>query len=170
MRGETREGPKVVISGDTSPWHGRAFAADRADLLVHEATFTDEELDRARETGHSTALQAARLARDANVHLLALTHISMRYAGGELRDEARDVFAATEVPRDFDTIEIPFPERGAPHLVRWAPERAQPAAALAAAAAQAADAPDATEVPAAAAGAPGGLAPGVAAVAPEFAV
>ena len=71
------------------------------------------------------------MARDAEVRLLALTHVSSSYAGGELRDEAREVFAATEAPRDFDTIEVPFPERGAPMLVRWsdrqARERAQAA-------------------------------------------
>ena len=57
--------------------------------------------------------------------MLALTHISSRYAGGELRDEARAVFAQTEAPRDFDTIEVPFPERGAPRLVRWSERRAR---------------------------------------------
>jgi ribonuclease Z len=58
--------------------------------------------------------------------MLALTHVSARYAGGELRDEARALFAATEVPRDFDTIEVPFAERGAPELVRWDSQRARP--------------------------------------------
>ena len=51
--------------------------------------------------------------------MLALTHLSARYSGGQVRDEARAVFADTEVPRDFDTIEIPLPERGEPELVRW---------------------------------------------------
>ncbi|MGI8556741.1 MAG: ribonuclease Z, partial [Solirubrobacteraceae bacterium] len=62
--------------------------------------------------GHSTARQAAQLAADADVRLLALTHLSARYAGAELREEARELFERTEVPRDFDQIEIPFPERG----------------------------------------------------------
>ena len=53
------------------------------------------------------------------MRLLALTHLSTRYAGHELRDEAREVLPGTEVPRDFDSIEIPFPERGAPELVRF---------------------------------------------------
>ena len=78
--------------------------------------------------------QAAELARDAEVRLLALTHISSRYAGGELRDEARAVFAATEAPRDFDTIEVPFPERGpadAAALVRAPGARARGSAGAA---------------------------------------
>ena len=89
------------------------------DLLVHEATFAHDEVDRAVATLHSTARQAAQVAADAEVRLLALTHLSSRYSGGEIRDEAREVFADTEVPRDFDTIEVPLPERGEPALVRW---------------------------------------------------
>jgi len=73
--------------------------------------------------GHD-ARQAAETARDAGVRLLALTHLSTRYTGGEIRDEARAVFERTEVPRDFDTIELPFPERGEPELVRWGAEPA----------------------------------------------
>ena len=88
-------------------------------MLVHEATFADEEAERAAETGHSTAGQAATIARDAEVWLLALTHFSTRYPVGLLRDEARAIFAQTVLPRDFDTIEIPFAERGEPELVRW---------------------------------------------------
>ncbi|HYM54586.1 MAG TPA: ribonuclease Z, partial [Solirubrobacteraceae bacterium] len=125
VMGPTREGRKVVLSGDTAPCEALAIAAHQADLLVHEATFAEEELERARQTSHSTARQAAELARDAEVRMLALTHFSSRYAGGELRDEARAVFAATEAPRDFDTIEVPFPERGTATLVRWAERQAR---------------------------------------------
>ena len=110
--GATREGRKIVISGDTSPCEMLTLAAHEADLLVHEATFAEEELERAHQTGHSTARQAAQVARDAQVRLLALTHISTRYPGGDLREEARSVFAATEAPRDFDTIDVSFPEKG----------------------------------------------------------
>ena len=82
-------------------------------------------LDREVARGAATlARWRAELARDAEVRLLALTHISSRYAGGELRDEARATFAATEVPRDFDTIEVPFPERGPATLVRWSERKA----------------------------------------------
>ena len=117
--GPERPGRKIVVSGDTAPASALAVAAHEADLLVHEATFIEEERERAAQTGHSTAAQAAALARDADVRLLALTHLSTRYGGREVRDEARAIFARTEVPRDFDLVEIPFPERGEPRLVRW---------------------------------------------------
>jgi ribonuclease Z len=126
VMGPTREGRKVVISGDTEPCEALKFAAHEADVLVHEATFAEEEVERARQTGHSTARQAAGVARDAQVRMLALTHISSRYPGRDLREEARKVFTATEAPRDFDTIEIPFPEKGQAELVRWSSRRAPP--------------------------------------------
>jgi ribonuclease Z len=116
--GETRPGRKVVLSGDTAPCQAVEVLAHGADVLVHEATFLSDERARARETGHSTAAQAAELARDAGVRLLALTHLSTRYFPREIRDEARAIFADTVVPRDFDAIEVPFPERGAPALVK----------------------------------------------------
>jgi ribonuclease Z len=119
VMGPARAGRKLLYSGDTAPAQTLAVAAHGADVLVHEATFAEEEAERARETAHSTARQAAQIAREADVRMLAITHSSSRYAGGELRDQAREVFAATEAPRDFDTIEVPFPERGAPRLVRW---------------------------------------------------
>jgi ribonuclease Z len=125
VMGPTRAGRKLVISGDTAPCDALAVAAQQADLLVHEATFAEEDSERARQTGHSTAHQAARIALDARVRLLALTHISTRYPGRDLREEARSVFAATEAPRDFDTIEIPFPEKGTPELERWSDRRAR---------------------------------------------
>ncbi len=116
--GEARRGRTVVITGDTSPCDMTRAVAHGADLLVHEATFAEEEAARARETGHSTASGAAELAASAEVGLLALTHLSTRYGGAELRDEARAAFERTMVPRDFDRVEIPFPERGAPEHVR----------------------------------------------------
>jgi ribonuclease Z len=123
--GPERAGRKVVISGDTSPCEMVRVAAHRADVLVHEATFLDEEVQRALQTGHSTARQAAEIALEAEVRMLALTHLSTRYGGREIRDEARATFERTEVPRDFDTIEVPFPEKGEPELQRWEPERAR---------------------------------------------
>ena len=116
--GDDRPGRRIVYTGDTAPCQAVEVLADGADVLVHEATFLSDERDRARETGHSTAAQAAEIARDARVRLLALTHLSTRYFPREIRDEARAVFADTVVPRDFDAIEVPFPERGAPTLVK----------------------------------------------------
>ena len=115
--GEPRPGRRVVISGDTSPSPTVVQAAYGADLLVHEASFLADEAERARETNHSTAAVAAEVARLAQVRLLALTHVSPRYFGPELAEEARAVFPNTVVPRDFDVIEVPFVERGAPELV-----------------------------------------------------
>ena len=116
--GPPRPGRKVVLSGDTAPCEGAAATAWGADLLVHEATFTEDEAPRARETRHSTARDAAELASRSEVTLLALTHVSPRYGGRELREEARTAFEPTIVPRDFDRVEIPFPERGSPVHVR----------------------------------------------------
>jgi ribonuclease Z len=118
VMGERRRGRRVVLAGDTAPCEMTRLVAFEADLLVHEATFLDEEADRAAETRHSTARQAAELAAAAGVTMLALTHISPRYGGKEVRDEARAVFENTVVPRDFDRIELPLPERGEPALVK----------------------------------------------------
>jgi len=125
VMGPEREGRKIVISGDTAPCEALAIAAHEADVLIHEATFLDAEAERAAETNHSTARQAAELALRAEVRLLALTHLSSRYAGAEIRDEARAIFPETVAPRDFDTIEVPFPERGPAVLVRWADRQAR---------------------------------------------
>jgi ribonuclease Z len=119
VMGVTREGRKIVVSGDTSPCEEVAIASYRADVLVHEATFVQEESERAGQTGHSTARQAAQLALDAEARMLALVHLSARHSGGEVQREARGVLPGTEVPRDFDAIEVPFPERGGAQLLRW---------------------------------------------------
>jgi ribonuclease Z len=129
--GRPRPGRKVVLSGDTRPCESLRIAAHQADLLIHEATFAEGETDRAAETGHSTAGQAATLAREADVTMLALTHFSTRYPVAVLRDEARSVFPRTVLPRDFDAIELPLPERGEPELVRWDGRAAEVAPAVA---------------------------------------
>jgi ribonuclease Z len=116
--GEPRPGRKIVLSGDTAPCQAVEVLAHGADVLVHESTFLSDERARARETGHSTAAQAAEIAREAGVRLLALTHLSTRYFPRDVRDEARAIFPETVVPRDFDAIEVPFPERGTPALVK----------------------------------------------------
>jgi len=116
--GKPRRGRAVVIAGDTAPCEMTRAVAHRADLLVHEATFLQEDAARARETSHSTARGAAELAAAAEVAMLALTHLSSRYGGGEVRDEARAAFERSIVPHDLDRVDIPFPERGAPEHVR----------------------------------------------------
>jgi ribonuclease Z len=116
--GSARAGRKLVLTGDTGPSGSVVDAAAGADVLVHEATFLADERDRARETAHSTAGEAALVAREAGVRMLVLTHVSTRYFGHQVVEEARELFPATEVPRDFDVVEIPFPERGSPELVR----------------------------------------------------
>ena len=114
--GPARPGRKVVIAGDGSPSESVIEAARNADVLVHEATFCEDERERARETQHSTAHEAAGVARAAEVELLALTHLSNRYFGGEVSREARTIFPNTVVPKDFDTIDVRFAERGGPLL------------------------------------------------------
>jgi|SRR5689334_3994325 len=117
VMGEPRPGRIVAITGDTAPCHSTVSAAADADLLVHDASFSEEEAQRAADTGHSTVGQAASVAREAHVKLLALVHISSRYHVGTVLEEARDVFEPTVAPKDFDVIEIPFPERGEPNLI-----------------------------------------------------
>jgi ribonuclease Z len=118
VMGEPRRGRRIVLAGDTAPCEMTRLVAWEADLLVHEATFMEEDAERAAETRHSTAAQAAELAAAASVRMLALTHISPRYSGGQMRDEARTAFDNVIVPRDFDRVEIPFPERGEPVHIR----------------------------------------------------
>ena len=108
--GRSRPGRRVVYSGDTRPCPAILEASKGADLLVHEATFGDDEIARARDTGHSTARQAAEVAQAAGVRRLALTHLSARYTreAPELLAEAQSVFAETVIARDGLKIEVPF--------------------------------------------------------------
>jgi len=114
--GPPRPGRRVVLTGDTEPCAATVVAAEGADLLVHEATFLAADGDRARATRHSTAREAAEVGRRAGVRLLALTHLSNRLLPREARAEAEAVFPRVVVPRDFDQVEVPFAERGAPEL------------------------------------------------------
>lgn len=117
VMGPSRPGRTIVITGDTAPSPATVSAAADADLLIHDASFAEEEVQRAAETGHSTVGQAAAVAAEAHVKLLALVHISSRYHVGKVIEEAKEVFEPTVAPKDFDVIELPFPERGEPHLV-----------------------------------------------------
>lgn len=108
--GNPRPGRSLVYTGDTRPHLSVIEASRNADLLVHEATFGGDELERARETGHSTAAEAARVALEAGVRRLVLTHISSRYNrdASELLAEAKAVFPETVIARDGMTVEIPY--------------------------------------------------------------
>ena len=110
--GAPRPGRKVVLSGDTRPCRTTREMAAGADLLVHEATFADDEADRAQATGHSTAREAAGVAADAKALRLVLTHFSPRYADDPrtLEREARAVFPETSAAFDGMVIEVPYRE------------------------------------------------------------
>jgi ribonuclease Z len=110
--GPARRGRRIVITGDTRPCDATIIAAQDADLLVHEATFGDEEAERAVETGHSTAREAAGIAARAGVRRLILTHVSARYTRdvSDLEREAREIFAEAVVAKDGMEVEVPFPD------------------------------------------------------------
>lgn len=110
--GPPRPGRRVVISGDTAPCPSILELARGADLLVHEATFGEEERARARDTRHSTAADAGQVASEAQVRQLVLTHISARYSreAPELLAEARAAFPESTVARDGLVIEVPYPD------------------------------------------------------------
>ena len=110
--GPRRAGRTVVMTGDTRPCDGTARAAQNADLLVHEATFGDEEAERAVETGHSTAREAAQLAKRAGCRRLLLTHFSARYSRdpGELEAQTRSEFPDVTIAKDGMVIDVPFAE------------------------------------------------------------
>jgi len=108
--GVSRPGRRIVLTGDTRPCAATRIAAHDADLLVHESTFGDEEAERAIDTGHSTAREAATIAREAGVLRLILTHLSARYTRdvSDLEREARSVFPKTTIARDGMEINVPF--------------------------------------------------------------
>jgi len=106
--GPRRPGRKMVYSGDTRPTKDIVSLSSNADVLIHDATYDDSLLDKAMEYGHSTASQAAEVAREANVRLLVLTHISNRYKDdGILLEQAQRIFRNTVVAKDFTEISVP---------------------------------------------------------------
>lgn len=115
--GPPERGRRLVFSGDTRPCSSIEEAARGADVLVHEATFLDRDAQLAADGAHSTARQAAELARRAGVRLAVLTHISHRYDTDEVAREAQSVDPSATIPDDFDCVEVPFPERGTPRLI-----------------------------------------------------
>jgi len=107
--GAPRLGRKIVYSGDTRPTESLLRLAEGADLLIHEATFDDELLEKAIEDGHSTPSQAAETAKKAKVKKLILTHLSSRYKNTQpLLEQARKIFPNVDVAEDFMKIEVPL--------------------------------------------------------------
>ena len=104
--GEALRGPKYVHVGDVGRTDSLLEICQDADTLVIEATYLEEDADMARQFGHMTAAQAAKLAQAANVKALILTHLSRRYSGRVIRQEARAIFPNTYVARDFDHFQI----------------------------------------------------------------
>jgi ribonuclease Z len=110
--GAARPGRLVAFTGDTRPCAATVDAAQGADLLIHEATFGEEERDRARDTGHATAKEAAQVALAARAKRLVLSHVSARYSisADELVREAREVFPNVSVAKDGLEVDVPFPD------------------------------------------------------------
>ena len=110
--GAPRRGRLVVYTGDTRPSDRIVAEARGADALIHDATFGDEEEDRAHETFHSTARQAGEVARKAGVRRLYLTHLSARYSANPapLEREAREAFPEAQVAYDGLSVEIGYPQ------------------------------------------------------------
>ncbi|HEX9215659.1 MAG TPA: ribonuclease Z, partial [Gemmatimonadales bacterium] len=110
--GEPRPGRLVAFTGDTRPCAATVDAAQGADLLIHEATFGEEERERARDTGHSTAKEAAQVALASKAKRLVLSHVSARYSisADELVKEAREVFPNASVAKDGMEVDVPFAE------------------------------------------------------------
>jgi ribonuclease Z len=109
--GPPRRGRKIVYSGDTKPCDALLELARDADLLIHEATVDDEFAERAGQFGHSTPCQAALLAKEANVKLLVLTHIGLRYSDADvLGKQAMKIFPNVEIAKDFMELTIPYPD------------------------------------------------------------
>jgi len=105
--GPPRSGSKIVYSGDTTPCGEMIELAKDADILIHEATYNEEDSDKAISNGHSTSSQVAEIAKGANVSKLILTHISTRYTDiGDLKEEALNIFKNTEVAYDFLSLKI----------------------------------------------------------------
>ncbi|WP_255151003.1 ribonuclease Z [Halorarius halobius] len=111
--GDPRPGRRLVYTGDTRPTGATVEASEDADLLIHDATFADDRRERAGQTGHATARQAAELANRAGAKRLALHHVSSRYAGEErvLESEAREVFDGEAfLPDDGDETDVAYPD------------------------------------------------------------
>lgn len=109
--GPPRKGRKICYSGDTAYFEPLSSLAKESDVLIHEATFSEEEKNSAEIFRHSTATDAAKIAKLARAKKLFLTHISGRYgAGKELEKEARKIFPNTTIAEDFMRYDVRYPE------------------------------------------------------------
>ncbi len=107
VMGSPRSGRKIVYSGDTRPTEEIKELAKDADVLIHDATFGNDLEEEATQGGHSTAAEAAELAKQAEVEQLILTHPSPRYKDlSQLEEEAKEIFPNTKYAKDFSEIEV----------------------------------------------------------------
>ncbi len=108
VMGQPRPGRKIVYTGDTRPCRPIEAASNNADLLIHDGALAEDMADWARETRHSTAAEAATIAKRANVRQLVLTHISSRYSEdvSPLLADARKIFQNTIAAEDLMKIEL----------------------------------------------------------------
>lgn len=105
--GEAKKGKKISYSGDTRPCEEMIRLARDSDILIHESTYEAEDHQRAVDNAHSTSVEAAEIAREANVNELVLTHISTRYTSDEnILSEAQKVFKNTKVAKDYMKIDL----------------------------------------------------------------
>ena len=118
VMGPARPGRRVVLTGDTRPCDAVIRAAAGCDVLVHDSTFLSAEQERAEQTGHSTAAEAAGIGRKSGARLVVLTHLSFRHLPREVLAEARAHRDDCVLPADFDRIVVPFPEKGTAYLIR----------------------------------------------------
>jgi len=113
VMGPPRPGRKIIYTGDTRPVTGQILAlAKNPDLLIHDATYDSQEIERAREVFHATAGEAGEAAQALNARILALVHVSSRYTStaGHLKDAGKVFSGKVLVPSDLDMVEIPFRE------------------------------------------------------------
>lgn len=109
--GPTRRGVTFVYATDTRPCAPAVELARGADLLVYEGTFDARVGDEAHRKGHSTVADAARVAREAGVRELVITHLSPRYTDvSPLLAQARAIFPNTRIARDLFRVEVPYRE------------------------------------------------------------
>jgi ribonuclease Z len=105
--GPPRPGKVVSYCLDTRPCANAVKLSENADWLIHEATFTEELIEESNHFGHSTAIQAAEVARESGARRLLITHFSSRFPDiRPLLEEARSVFPQTVAAEDLIEVEV----------------------------------------------------------------